>query len=316
MHLVSIIIPCYNYGWLLAETLESVLAQSYPHWECLLIDDGSTDNSRTVAEEYQSRDARFQYHYQVNKGMSAARNYGIARAQGKYIQFLDADDLLAPQKLEIHAAFLEAHPNVDLVYGDVRCFRHGEPAKLSCSFDMLDTPWMPRVSGQGEVLINALIKKNIMAVNAALVRIELIQRVGLVAEDLRSVEDWEYWVRCAMAGAYFQYDENPNAWALVRVHPSSTSHNMLKMHEHEVKVRKKLNETLMAIGANEALEVNKIAIVKSTERVAMNDLLQGNSLAGIKRFLKLAYETGMYTYYLKSIPYGFKQRLKTLGKVS
>ncbi|MBO0357370.1 glycosyltransferase [Hymenobacter sp. BT186] len=314
MNLVSIIIPCYNYGWLLPETLDSVLTQTYPHWECIIIDDGSTDNSRAVGEEYQARDTRFRYIYQENKGMSAARNTGVAAAKGQYIQFLDSDDLLVPRKLETQVLLLEAHPEVDIVYGDVRCFRQGQPDSLSRSFDMQDSAWMPEVSGCGAVMINALVKKNIMAVNAALIRRELLQRVGPVAEHLRSVEDWEYWVRCALAGACFLYDGNPAAWALVRVHPTSTSHNMLRMYEHEVLVRNELATKLQQLGATEALHDNEMAIVNGASRIAMHDLMNGNSLDGIKRLIQLAFRTGRYAYYLKSIPYGFKMRLKSGSK--
>jgi glycosyltransferase involved in cell wall biosynthesis len=310
--LVSIVIPCYNYGWLLPETLNSVLVQTYPHWECIIIDDGSTDNSRAVGEEYQQRDARFRYIYQENKGMSAARNHGVAIAQGAYIQFLDSDDLLVPRKLETQVALLEARAEVDLVYGDVRCFRHGDPSVLSRSFDMQDNAWMPQVSGSGLPVVTALIEKNIMAVNAALLRREVLQKVGPVAEDLRSVEDWEYWVRCALAGIYFQYDGNPDAWALVRVHPASTSHNMLKMHEAEVKVRARIADALRQIGATKAVQVNEAAVVNSTTRVAMNELVRGNILTGVNKLIGLAFSTKRYAYYLKSIPYGL--RLRATGK--
>jgi glycosyltransferase involved in cell wall biosynthesis len=83
MSLVSIIIPCYNYGWLLAETLESVLKQHYAEWECLVIDDGSSDNTKQVAESFATKDARIKYVYQVNGGMSNARNNGLRLAKGK-----------------------------------------------------------------------------------------------------------------------------------------------------------------------------------------------------------------------------------------
>ena len=306
--MVSILIPCFNYGWLISETLDSVVNQLYQDWECLIIDDGSMDDSREVVEHYVRRDARFQYHYQTNQGMSAARNGGLALARGKYIQFLDADDLLVPQKLAVQVAYLEAHPAADLVYGDMRYFRHGEPTVLSRSADMQDIAWVHGVQGQGEELVNALIEGNIMVSNAPLLRAALLRQVGPFAEELRWVEDWQYWVRCAIAGASFHYDSTPEAWALVRVHPTSTSHNTRRMHDHEVLVRQQLAKQLETVGAQRALEINRIGIINSAANFAQHNLTKGSILDGVKSYWQLARTTGRYSYYLRSIPYWLKIR--------
>lgn len=309
MKLVSLIIACYNYGWLLPETLDSVLAQTYPHWECLIIDDGSTDNSRSVAESYVQRDARFRYLYQVNKGMSAARNGGIAAATGDYIQFLDADDLLAPRKLELQVAFLETHPDADLVYGDVRYFRHDTPNVFSRSFNMQDEAWMAEVSGKDQDLLNVLVKKNIMVMNSPLLRTALVQRIGGFTEGLRSMEDWEFWVRCALSGAKFYYNDTPDSWALVRVHPTSTSQNGQRMAQYEILARQRLSSLLEQAGAKAAISINKAAIANQEAYLATDSLLNGDILAGVRRYLRLAYHTGKYGYYLKSILYWLKVRM-------
>jgi glycosyltransferase involved in cell wall biosynthesis len=98
MSLVSIIVPCHNATRWLAETLESALAQTWPHREILVIDDGSRDDSAAVADRFASRGVRVLT--QPNRGAAAARNAGLRQARGDYVQFLDADDLLAPDKLE------------------------------------------------------------------------------------------------------------------------------------------------------------------------------------------------------------------------
>lgn len=312
--MVSLIIPCYNYGWLLPETLDSVLAQTYPHWECLIIDDGSTDNSRAVSEEYQAHDARFRYVYQDNRGMSAARNHGLRIARGEYIQFLDADDLLAARKLETQSAFLDTNPEVDLIYGDMRYFQHGEPHTLSRSADMQDKPWMAEVDGQGEAMVNLLVEKSIMVVNAPLLRTSLVHRVGAFSEHLRAVEDWEFWIRCAIAGARFHYNNTPDAWAIVRVHSTSTSHNLLRMHNSEVVMRHKLNARLRDIHAFKAIEINKAKIDENQVYIAMYNMVSGSIFLGIKGYAKLAYKTKKYGYYLKSIPYWLKYRLASSAK--
>ena len=89
--LVSVIVPCFNQGRYLVDALESVLAQSYPSWQCIVVNDGSTDETRRVALEYVARDPRFRYLEQKNSGLSAARNRGLGEMRGSHVQFLDAD---------------------------------------------------------------------------------------------------------------------------------------------------------------------------------------------------------------------------------
>jgi glycosyltransferase involved in cell wall biosynthesis len=98
--LVSIIVPCYNQAQYLDEALQSVFDQTYPYWECIVINDGSTDNTEEIAENWIARDSRFIYWYQENRGLSSARNTGLNCSTGDYIQFLDADDFLHNFKIK------------------------------------------------------------------------------------------------------------------------------------------------------------------------------------------------------------------------
>lgn len=106
--LVSLIIPTYNRADLISETLDSVVAQTHAHWECLIIDDGSTDATEDVVREYSRNDSRIQYYKRPShrsKGANACRNYGLELSTGDYINFYDSDDLLHPDKLlkQVHA---------------------------------------------------------------------------------------------------------------------------------------------------------------------------------------------------------------------
>lgn len=309
MELVSIIIPCYNYGWLLAETLESVIAQTYPNWECIIIDDGSTDTTSAVAQEYQSRDKRFWYIHQANAGMSAARNRGLRMATGDFVQFLDADDLLVPTKLQVQIEYLRAESDADLVYGDVRYFRHGAPTIHSRSFNMENDAWMVEVQNHGEALLNAVVEKNIMVMNAPLIRMGLLRRIGYFSEGLRAMEDWEFWVRCALGGTRFRYDATPDAWSLVRVHPTSTSQNGSRMAQYEILARQQLQPLLQAAGAVQASAINNKLIVSQQAYLASKSLTDGSILVGMAAYWQLAKQTGQYIYYLKSIPYWLRVRL-------
>ena len=98
--LISIIVPCYNQGNYLAVALQSVLEQTYINWECIIINDGSSDDTAVVAEQWIRKDNRFKYIQKINGGLSSARNAGLDKATGNLVQFLDADDYLHKQKLE------------------------------------------------------------------------------------------------------------------------------------------------------------------------------------------------------------------------
>ncbi|HZF73410.1 MAG TPA: glycosyltransferase family A protein, partial [Gemmatimonadaceae bacterium] len=89
--LISIVIPCYNRAHIVRETIDSVLAQTYRNFEVILIDDGSTDNTREVVSSYDDR--RIRYFYKANGGLSAARNSGLDSARGEFVAFLDSDDV-------------------------------------------------------------------------------------------------------------------------------------------------------------------------------------------------------------------------------
>ncbi|NDK54532.1 glycosyltransferase [Pontibacter fetidus] len=111
--LITVVIPCYNHAQYLSKAIESVLNQTYPHTEIIVIDDGSTDNTRAIAAKY----AGVRYVYQQNQGLSAARNKGVEHSKGEYILFLDADDWLYPRGLEVNAAYLQQMKELAFVSG-------------------------------------------------------------------------------------------------------------------------------------------------------------------------------------------------------
>ena len=112
--LISVVIPAYNAEQFLDETLESVLSQTYENWECIIVNDGSTDNTEEIAKKWCEKDARFRYFYKENSGVSDTRNLGIKEARGEYIAFLDADDLYMPNFLDVCLENL-VEKDVDLV---------------------------------------------------------------------------------------------------------------------------------------------------------------------------------------------------------
>lgn len=120
MNNISIIIPVYNAGKYLAEALDSVLTQSAKPDDIIAVDDGSTDSSIKILETYSDRITIIRH--EVNKGAGAARNTGIKNASGKWLSFLDADDLWMPHKLKDQMEFMQTHPEIDMVFGKVEQF--------------------------------------------------------------------------------------------------------------------------------------------------------------------------------------------------
>lgn len=125
----SIIVPVYNVAPWLRECLDSVSAQSFTDWECLCVDDGSTDGSGAILDEYAAKDARFRVIHQENRGVSAARNAALERATGEWIGFLDGDDIYHPELLAACRAAIETFPSTDMVRFRYTEFNDGSACK-------------------------------------------------------------------------------------------------------------------------------------------------------------------------------------------
>lgn len=125
--LVSVIIPCYNQGKYLQKAIKSVLNQTYKNWEVIVIDDGFKDNTREVSESF----TMAKYIYQHNQGVCAARNQGTANAAGKYLIFLDADDQLLENALEVGVNALETNQDAGMTFGRAYCLSQEGCIKLT-----------------------------------------------------------------------------------------------------------------------------------------------------------------------------------------
>lgn len=133
MHpLISIIIPTYNSAKYVEESIDSVLNQNYTNWECLVIDDGSTDNTKEIISGF-LKDKRIRYHYQSNSGLSASRNYGLSLAKGDYIQFLDSDDVIFPDKFRIMMEQYKIIPDTVILFSDFEFTLYEHPYEIDSS---------------------------------------------------------------------------------------------------------------------------------------------------------------------------------------
>lgn len=224
---VSLIIPCYNYGRFLRETIGSLQKQSYQDWEAIIVDDGSVDDTANCAAVLAQGDDRLIYIHQSNQGVSAARNKGISLARGEFVLFLDADDLLTATKLQSHVEHLRSCPSVDISYSKFRYFPDGRPEELFTNYGLdSQQEWSRPVSGCGRVTFPVFIRKNNLPLQAAVFRRSLLQRVGLFEQSMRALEDWDYLLRCILRGACMGGLEDQGAMTLMRVHPSSATRNI------------------------------------------------------------------------------------------
>jgi glycosyltransferase involved in cell wall biosynthesis len=183
---VTIIIPAYNQAHYLPDTIQSVLSQTFAEFEVIIVDDGSTDNTGEVATAF--ADPRVRYIHQANKGLSGARNTGIAHAQAPNLVFLDADDWLMPQALSLHREAQQKHPEAGVTVGSwVFTNSQGEP-------------FAEEVLPQPSLDLAALLMGNPLPVHGAMVKRAWLGKVGVFDESLRACEDWDLWLRLALVG--------------------------------------------------------------------------------------------------------------------
>lgn len=193
MKQVSVILPTYNRAHSICRAVESVLGQTYPAWELLVIDDGSTDNTAEIIAGYAALDDRVRYCGQTcNRGVSAARNEGIRQARYGYIAFQDSDDVWRADKLEKQMRVFEESPGTGMVYCAMRGTRQdGSVVRIP------DTSIDRRLL-RGN-LYGLLLQGNVIGAPAAVTRRECMEKCGGFDESLSCLEDWELFLRIAKA---------------------------------------------------------------------------------------------------------------------
>lgn len=183
--LVSVIIPTYNKAQYLKKAVESVLNQTYKKIEVIVIDDGSTDNTAEIVKSF--NDPRIIYFWKENKGPAVARNTGIKKAKGKYIVFLDSDDLWLKEKLETQIDFMEKNSEIGLL--GTGCYEMTDKGKV------IGKKIFPT---SNEILQKDLIKYNPFIQSSIMTRKEIFDKVGLwYDEKFRESEDYDLWLRIA-----------------------------------------------------------------------------------------------------------------------
>jgi glycosyltransferase involved in cell wall biosynthesis len=176
--LVSIIVPCYKQAQYLGVCLESVLSQSYSNWECIIVNDGSPDETKEVANKWCLKDSRFHYLEKENGGLSSARNAGIKLSTGKYILPLDADDYISKDYIQQALTIFQNNENIKLIYGkaELFCLQTGE--------------WvLPKYT------YPKLLEGNMINCSAIYKRTDYNQTLGYDEQLKTGYEDWDFWLQ-------------------------------------------------------------------------------------------------------------------------
>lgn len=184
---VSIIIPVYNQEKYLAETLNSVINQNYSNWECILVNDGSSDDSVAVINKYVAQDNRFHFINSENKGVSHARNLALKQVKGDFILFLDGDDLIHPEKLQKAISNFQENANLSIVFNNTNYFQ-----------DTIENTLYP-INIEADLLnFNDLLlfwnEKIIIPIHSAIIKKSLFDGIEFNT-DLTAQEDWLVWLR-------------------------------------------------------------------------------------------------------------------------
>jgi glycosyltransferase involved in cell wall biosynthesis len=180
--LVSAIITTYNYGRFVVDAVQSVLAQTYPHVEVIVVDDGSTDDTALRLQPYMGK---IRYIHQENSGVDAARNNGIAAAKGQFIGLLDADDMWHPQRVQRQMQFIADHPQTAVVGADtIIDLENGWPA-------------LPDATPARVVRIEELVIAARFAPSSSLIRKDCFDAVGLFRSNISGAADRDMWIRLA-----------------------------------------------------------------------------------------------------------------------
>jgi glycosyltransferase involved in cell wall biosynthesis len=282
--LVTIIVPSFNYARFISQSLDSVLAQTWQNWECVVVDDGSTDDTRAVVMSYAERDARIRYIHQEHRGVSAARNTGIERSRGAFMQFLDADDLIEERKLEKQVEFLRKHRNVDIVYGGAMSFMSVESDGRSRIIVGEELTWLPSISGSERDALLALIRQPFPA-HSALIQRSVIEDVGLFDERLEACEDGHFWVRCAALGKRFRQVKIEGTLAFYRIHPASACANPRLMRPA---IKRWRREIAKLVKDADALKLNHRLAAEYEGYSGIEDITHGRLLSGAWQCLKAA----------------------------
>lgn len=220
---VSVIMPAWNAMRYIHAAIDSVLSQSYRDLELIVINDGSTDGDYTALERL---DPRVRVLDGARGGVSRARNLGMAKARGRLFAFIDADDLWVPGKLQMQVDYLEAHPDIGIVFGEIHRWKPGPDGTWpdpSAVFPDAQTLARPNPEWSGWMYTRILMGCTLGMITP-LMRQEVYRAAGGFDESMERGEDYDFWLRCSR---YARIQGFSAVMAIYRIHPASAMHKMI-----------------------------------------------------------------------------------------
>lgn len=266
--LISIVIPCYNQAQFLEEALNSIYQQTYINWECIIVNDGSTDYTEELAIKWSQKDSRFKYIFKTNGGLSKARNVGLDKARGDYIQFLDSDDYIDLKKLEIQIQDLN---NCEISICDYFAFIDGTNDKAPYKYL---SPFFSKSEYKKEIIWDWEYRKSFPP-HCPLFKKKLIDVNNLrFNESLPNHEDWEFWVKLF----YFSNNIFCNSQVLsyYRIREGSMSTDFIPMKKGFLKAALLLQSFFKIEKNNELYKISKEKYkeVKTRNKVSLKNKLK------------------------------------------
>lgn len=224
---VSVVIPAFNAEKYIEQALNSVQAQTYADWELIVVDDGSQDNTGAIVQRFAQSDNRIKCIKQENKGLGSARNVGIRAARGKFVAFLDSDDLWLVEKLALQVT-VARQQQADVVFSAGYIFSENDITNEGNTFHALEGLLV------GKSFFDLLFAGNMIPVLSVLVRREVLAKSELFEEGRSYCEDYDLWLRLAHRGAVFY--GLPQKLVRYRIHEGALSRNEIEMLHAELTV--------------------------------------------------------------------------------
>ena len=273
---VSIVMPAYNAAAYLRSAVESAMAQTFGDLELIVVDDGSTDATPSILAEFQAVDPRVRVITQANQGQSVARNRAIVASRGRFIAFLDADDLWDPCKLERQLPLFQ-DSNVGLVYSAVEDVdADGRPTRGPEPWDF----------HKGEILEH-LLRSNFICTSSTVLRKSVLEKHGLQFTVGRLCEDWLLW---GQLSCHATADFVPETLVRYRVHALGTSRKTTLMREGELACRADLMEAIrsrvgrLALDCARLLRIARLGMHTAYYSFARSALQEGDTDAALKHW--------------------------------
>jgi glycosyltransferase involved in cell wall biosynthesis len=314
MTAVSVIVPTFNRGYILPDAIKSVLAQTYPHFEIVVVDDGSTDDTIEVVAKFKDERIRVVRHSK-NAGVSAARNTGLTSANGEFISFLDSDDLWAPDKLALELKFFAEHFDTDAIFSDAEFQGAGltSSAVAGCAEFLR---FLRGVGARDGVMVPpramylCMLQEMPIRIQATTFRRERVQGGWRFREDWRSGEDWELLLRLART-LRFAYIDRP------LVVMRSMSDSTLGRHQTadaRFLTNMFIQEKRSLDSDPEARAAVRRAIASHSDRLGYFYWEDGETLLSMKAYLRGFRESGnvrlLYKALMRPIPRSFRAKVK------